>query len=280
MLSSLDGAAATVPYSTGIATPRGFRQVVAALALGKRPVTSFRLLFLAVAVLAIGSVAPSTAAPPPARWQAVLIAGDKSEPVFDNGTAALYSRLAAIGVPAANIHRLSANGGYRDPAVEPATANRLLQRIASLQPRPGERCLVFITSHGRRGRGVWLAAAGEYLQPGALAQALSAGCGRVPTVVVVSACYSGMFAGGPMSAPNRIVMTAARADRPSFGCQADRTYTVYDECLLDAVPRSASWRRVAEDTNACVSRHEQELGVLPSQPQASFGAAVQDLSVR
>lgn len=250
------------------------------------------------ALLAAGILAPSIAAaqqrqPPrlqaqpqsgmPASiggWQAVLVAGDRAQPVFDNGTAAVYNRLAALGVPAANIHRLSANAGGRDPTVEPATASRVLQRIASLQPRPGERCLVYITSHGKRGTGVFLAAAGEFLRPTELAQALSAGCGRVPTVVIVSACYSGSFAAAPVAAPNRIVLTAARADRPSFGCQADRTYTVYDECEIQAISRSATWRDVAADTQACVTRHETEMNVLASQPQASFGASVRDLGVR
>ena len=77
----------------------------------------------------------------------------------------------------------------------------------------------------QRGRGVWLAAIGEFLRPPELARALDAGCGQVPTVAVVSACYSGVFAAPPMTAPNRIVLTAARADRPSFGCAADRTST-------------------------------------------------------
>jgi hypothetical protein len=252
----------------------------AAFAIGKRPLIPLRWLLIAAAMLAAGLLAPASAAPPATGWQAVLVAGDRTEPVFENGVAAFYNRLAAVGVPAANIHRLSANGGYSDPALEPATASRLLQRIASLRPRPGERCLVFITSHGQRGSGVWLAAAGEFLRPAGLAKALSAGCGKAPTVVIVSACYSGLFAVAPVSAPNRIVLTAARADRPSFGCQADRTYTVYDECLLDAIPRAATWRNVADQTAACVGHREKEMNVLPSQPQASFGAAVQGLGVR
>jgi hypothetical protein len=82
-----------------------------------------------------------------------------------------------------------------------------------------------------------------------------------------------------MRAPNRIVVTAARPDRPSFGCQADRTYTVFDECLLGALPHARTWRAVYKATNSCVRRHESEMQVLPSQPQASFGAAVRNLSV-
>jgi hypothetical protein len=101
----------------------------------------------------------------------------------------------------------------------------------------------------------------------------------VPTVVIASGCYSGSFAAGPMPAPNRIIMTAARADRPSFGCQADRTYTVFDECLLAALPRARLWHGVFDITNACVRQREAEMRVLPSQPQHFYGERVRDLPV-
>ena len=127
--------------------------MVAGFPVAKRSPIRLRAVIFAAAILAAGLFAPSIAAPPAGHWYVVLVAGDRAEPVFDNGIAALSNRLAALGVSAPDIHRLSADGGYRDPALEPATANRILQRIASLQPRPGDRCLVFITSHGQRGRG-------------------------------------------------------------------------------------------------------------------------------
>ena len=231
----------------------------------------------AVILVVLGGAAPAAAADG-ARWQAVLAAGDIAEPVFDNAVAAFGQWLAARGVALRDIHRLSARPF--DPTTEPASAAQLLRRIALLSPRPGERCLIFVTSHGERGRGVHLAYSGESLTPAALAQALSAGCGSVPTVVIVSSCYSGSFATGPMLAPNRIILTAARADRPSFGCQADRTYTVFDECLLAALPRAPTWRAVHAVSRGCVRAREKRLGVLPSEPQASFGGAVRNLPVR
>jgi len=223
---------------------------------------------------------PPLAAAASAGWQAVLVAGDNAEPVFDNAVDAIGHWLAASGVPLADIHRLSASRAASDPAVEPASADRIVQRIASLRARPGERCLVFITSHGQRGEGIWLAIRGEYLRPAALAQALSIGCAAVPTVVIVSGCYSGAFAAGAMRAPNRIILTAARADRPSFGCQADRTYTVFDECLLATLPQAPTWRAAFDLNSACVRQRETWLNVRPSQPQAAFGVAVRDLAVR
>jgi len=227
------------------------------------------------------SQAATNAAPtnPATGWQVVLAAGDDAEPVFDNATRALSQRLAAAGVPTANIHRLSASAAELGAAVEPALATVLLERIGTLPARRGDRCLIFLTSHGERGAGLWLARSNTALSPDELAQALSRGCAAVPTVVVVSACYSGGFAAGKMAKPNRIVLTAARNDRPSFGCQVHRVYNFFDECLLRALPRSATWRAVAEGSKECVRRMERALGERPSEPQAYFGAVVADLDV-
>jgi peptidase C13-like protein len=239
-----------------------------------------RICILCTLGLVLVGFPARAAAPPGAEWKVVLVAGDNAQPVFDNAVAAINRWLLQSGVPPGNIHRLSASPRADEPAIEPASARRVLQGIAGLAARPGERCLVFITSHGQRGEGVFLAYRSEFLTPAELAQALALGCGGVPSVTIVSSCYSGAFSAVPMQAPNRIVLTAARADRPSFGCQADRTYTVFDECLLSSLPRAATWRTTFAVNSGCVGRREKWLNVLPSQPQAFFGAKVRNLPVR
>ena len=240
--------------------------------MGKHQIARFcAIVFLAV--LAMG------AAPTVERWQVVLVAGDTAQPVFDNAVKAMALWLSGHGVAEADIHRLAASASSRDPTIEPATLDRVLGGIAALHARPGAGCFVFITSHGARGRGIYLSRQDEMLRPSPLARALTVGCAGVPTVVVVSGCYSGAFASA-MAAPNRIVLTAARADRPSFGCAAERTYTVYDSCLLAALPHAADWHAVYEETRGCVERHEHQLDALASFPQASFGAAVRHLPVQ
>ena len=155
----------------------------------------------------------------------------------------------------------------------------MLRRIGALTTRPGDRCLVFLTSHGERGAGLWLARSDRALRPDELARALAGGCAAVPTVVIVSACYSGGFAAGRMAQPNRIILTASRRERPSFGCQVQRTYNFFDQCLLGALPKSASWRAVFDGAKSCVGRMERALGARPSEPQAYFGRAAANLGV-
>ena len=237
------------------------------------------LLGLMLLIGATGWHGMATAGAPGTSWQVVLAAGDDAEPVFDNATHEMSRRLVAAGVPASNIHRLSASTAELGAGAEPASADALLRRIADLPARPGDRCLIFLTSHGERGAGLWLARSNRALSPEELARALSRGCAEVPTIVVVSACYSGGFASGKMAKPNRVILTAARGDRPSFGCQAHRTYNFFDECLLGVLPQSSTWRMVFNGANRCVRRMEQALGVQPSEPQAYFGGQVAALKL-
>jgi hypothetical protein len=245
-------------------------------------VSRFRF-WLAFALLAIGMfaqlIAIQGAGAAAGNWHVVLAAGDDAEPVFDNATRELGRRLTAAGVPASNIHRLSASATELGGGAEPAVADVLLRRVATLPAQPGDRCLIFLTSHGARGAGLWLARSNRALAPDELAQALSRGCAGVPTVIIVSACYSGGFTAGKMAQPNRVILTAARNDRPSFGCQPHRTYNFFDECLLGILPQSGTWRAVFNGANQCVRRMEHVLGVQPSQPQAYFGTAAAGLKV-
>src|SRR5258708_9008793 len=126
---------------------------------------------LMFAVLMGQGAVPTAAAISGAGWQVVLAAGDDAEPVFDNATRELGQRLAAAGVSASNIHRLSANAAELSPDVEPAQAQVLLRRRADPPARMGDRGLVFLTSHGVRGAGLWLAPADTPLTPGDPARA-------------------------------------------------------------------------------------------------------------
>ena len=237
-------------------------------------------LFAGICAALVLAGAALAGAPPPEHWQVVLVAGDTAQPVFDNAIRAVGIWLTEHGVAETDIHRLSASAQPRDPTTQPATLTQVLQQIAGLDARPGEGCFVFVTSHGGRGKGIYLSREDEMLRPSALSRALASGCASVPTVVVISGCYSGSFAHGAMTAPNRIILTAARADRSSFGCAADRTYTVYDACLLGALPHAASWRAVFAETKDCVQRRERQDNETPSLPQASFGAAVRHLPLQ
>ena len=224
---------------------------------------------LAAALLA-GCCGAATAATPQ-HWVAVLVAGDASLPVFDNAVRRMDGLLRADATAPDDIHVFSATAR---PGAGLATRARVLGAIAALHPAPGQSCFLFLTSHGAHGPGVYLSPRDEFISPVALDSALQAGCGGAPTVAIVSACYTGGFAKPPMARPNRVLLTAARADRPSFGCGAGRELTFYDTCLLQSLAAAPSgWSDAIAQSKACVARLEAAEGEAASDPQSFIGTA-------
>jgi hypothetical protein len=213
-------------------------------------------------------------------YKAVLIAGDPSAPAFDHATAAVRDRLLAAKAAPTDIQVLSADRGQVGRnGVLSSSLERVLTAIAQMHPAPGQGCLVFATSHGAFRRGLVLMPSENYLTPAALDAALVAGCGDAPTVAIISGCFSGTFARPPVARANRIIFTAAREDRPSFGCGTGFQYTFYDRCLLGAMDHSATWRAAYTAIWNCVAAREKEQHFLPSEPQAFFGPAVESMPI-
>ncbi|WP_269516455.1 C13 family peptidase [Brevundimonas subvibrioides] len=113
------------------------------------------------------------------------------------------------------------------------------------------------------------------LTPTAMASLVNEMCGDRPTVVVISACFSGVFLDS-LSGPNRMVMTAARRDRSSFGCSEDATYPYFDGCVIESLPTATDFIALANATRACVSQREAAEGLTPaSEPQVFIGPNMQ-----
>src|SRR5207302_1931394 len=70
--------------------------------------------------------------------------------------------------------------------------------------------------------------------PGVLDAMLDKSCGARPTVVVISACFSGVVV-PTLARGNRMILTAARPDRSSFGCGESDKYPYFDDCFLQSM---------------------------------------------
>jgi hypothetical protein len=231
-------------------------------------------LFCVVLTACATAEAPPAALPQPAAWKAVLIAGDDSEAAFDNAVDAMAQKLVGFGVRPEDIAVLKAS------ATDGQAAGRghIFEAFDALAPAGNGGCFVFVTSHGDPQRGLVMRAAKDFLGPDELDRLLDRRCGDRPTVVIASGCFSGIFAGGDsMPADNRTILTAARRDRTSFGCNASRQFTIFDECVLDSLDRGRPWQAVMETTRDCVVRHEDEANVRPpSSPQMFIGPSVEE----
>ena len=208
---------------------------------------------------------------PSLHWKALLLAGDESIAVFDHAIDALATLFAQHHITV--VQQFSANPTQLSVTVRLATVADLRAAIPLLQVQPGEGCLLYATSHGTR-EGLTLArdaASGSRLRPTQLHQVVQAACGEAPTILILSGCYTGTFLRDPLRRPNRLILTAAAADRSSFGCRPEAQYTYYDSCFLQAFATVSTWQALHRAVARCVATAERQLGAPPSHPQAFFG---------
>ena len=94
-------------------------------------------------------------------------------------------------------------------------------------------------------------------------------------VIIVSACYAGGFI-ERLKDPRTIVITAAAADRTSFGCSNDADLTYFGEAFYrDQLPEARSLRDAFEKARSAIAARERRERVDPSRPQAYFGAELE-----
>lgn len=239
-----------------------------------------RLVGLALALAVWLGFSLPAAASSFSNWAAVVVAGDwhahgggPSE-AFDNARRDVSRALLSAGFQAQNLREFSVRPNRYRPPPGKSDIDGVYDALSALGARAQDGCLVYFTSHGAP-EGVVVA--NDLLAPSTLGAMLDQACGRRPTIVVISACFSGAFV-PEVAAPNRMVLTAARADRSSFGCgEADR-YPYFDDCFLHVFPTAHDFRALGPAVQACVARREVETGMSPpSEPQLSIGAALRPL---
>ena len=222
------------------------------------------------------------AASPFADWAAIVVAGDyhaahtnNPTETFDNARRDVSLAFERKGFTAANLRQFSVRPErYADSRPLKAEFKPIYESLRELTARTRGGCLIYFTSHGAP-QGVVV---GEgVMPPGMLDQLIGATCGDRPTVVVISACFSGVFV-PVLEGPNRMILTAARRDRSSFGCGEDDKYPYFDTCLLRELPAARDFMALGPAVQACVARREVETGMRPpSEPQLSIGVRLRPI---
>lgn len=162
----------------------------------------------------------------------------------------------------------------RYPLANRANLARALSEIGARQG-PEDLAFLFLASHGREDEfALDFHEAGTKNLTAAEFRAMLDDSGIGPAVIVVSACFSGSFI-DDISAPDRLVITAARGDRTSFGCRDGAEWTEFGESFFDRALRADPDPRKAFPVAAeDVARKEAADGLTPSLPQISEGAEI------
>ena len=236
-----------------------------------------RWLAIGIWVLAAVFAPPTQAQSRFDGWAAVIIAADwrsgdgKPIQAFDNALRDLTAAFERAGFD----RSLMVSRTLRPDIPARVSAEGALMDAAAATKRGSRGCLFYVTSHGSPEGVVF--GPDRALPPAGLATLMRRLCQDRPTVVVVSACYSGVFLEA-LSGPNRMVLTAARSDRASFGCSEEATYPYFDGCILESLPGAADFIALANAARACVARRELEEGLTPaSEPQVRIGTNMQML---
>jgi hypothetical protein len=209
------------------------------------------------------------------RWHVILAAAGNEQKVFDNFVSDFASTLAA-SAEIASLTELHASIDDRWPA---SGLQALDRSLAALKPQEGEGCLVYVTGHGApEGLAMSADTPTIFVRPSRMETMLNSCAGR-PTVLVVSACYSGVYVRAGITRAERIVMSASAADLTSFGCSDNLQYTFFDQCFMDAWPRQNNWGSLADDINDCVRLTERSGNFPASKPQFFFGPGMRELAL-
>lgn len=247
---------------------------------GPRPDQPFSRLLLMLAGLWLACAAPAQAASAFADWSAVVVAGDwhagNGGPTegFDNARRDVSAALQRAGFQPQNLRQYSVRPERYTPRPGKTDVDPIYEGLVDLSARTRSGCLVYFTSHGSP-YGLTLNEGG--LAPAVLAGMLETTCGQRPTVVVISACYSGVFVPA-LAGANRMILTAARPDRTSFGCGQDDRYPYFDDCFLQSMNGAREFLGLAQATLACVAAREAAEGAQPpSEPQLWIGAGLRPM---
>ena len=207
-----------------------------------------------------------------------LVIGGDAEEVFrrevETVRRVLDERLGTAGRSAAMINDLA----QPEPEVTLNSLAYALRAVAKRMDPEEDVLLLHLASHGLRNSEFSLRhpAMPLYSLSPLYLRSLLDDAGVRNRVVIVSSCFSGGFV-GPLATGDTMVLTAASADRPSYGCGSDSQITDFSRALyLKALGRTRSLREAAAQTLDLVRDDEKARGYTPSLPQLLSGPGIDE----
>jgi hypothetical protein len=208
----------------------------------------------------------------------VVVVALDADPVFSR-EAREAGRVLATRFDAVGHTIVLANGEGDNRADAPGSPHTLalaLARVAELMDRNQDVLVLYSTSHGEPNQGLVykdMQRGVGIVSPERLAAMLDE-LQFKNRLLMLQACFSGQFVPA-LENPATIVVTAAAADRSSFGCRAGNDWTFFGDALVNhafrqPLPLDVQLRRAT----ALIEAAEEREHLLPSNPQVSMGSDV------
>jgi hypothetical protein len=153
-----------------------------------------------------------------------------------------------------------------------------ISKVAELMNKEEDILLLFLTSHGSEDH--YLTANFppfklNNINASNIKQSLD-GAGIKWRIIIISACYSGGFI-EPLAGPSTLLITAASADRNSFGCGHDGKYTYFGDAYFEkGLKKTKSFVKAFDKAANIISTKEKEDGFKNSDPQISLGSEIKN----
>ena len=209
---------------------------------------------------------------------AVAFAGDGGENVFRNEAEYLRTLFARRFGAAGHIVVLENNPATlaTQPLADWSNIEGALDAVAAKMDPSQDILLLYMTTHGSEDHVLLVD-----MDPIPLDQIgvrdLAAILHEHPfkyKVVIVNACYSGGFIPA-LRGDDTLVMTAARADRSSFGCGSESELTYFGHAwLVDALNRTDDFIAAFRDAQREIAQWERSDRLAPSEPQIDIGNGI------
>lgn len=151
-----------------------------------------------------------------------------------------------------------------------------LAHIGELMDGDEDVLVLYTTSHGAKiGLAYHYGDSGfGILSPERLKEALEE-LGIERRILIISACYSGVFV-PELASANTAILTAAADNRTSFGCQAENDWTFFGDALINnALRKPQTIAEASREANRSIADWETKVGVFASLPQTAIGSKVE-----
>jgi len=161
------------------------------------------------------------------------------------------------------------------PLANATNLEKVLAGVGRVMDPDKDVLVLFLTTHGIKGLlSVYFPNFGfNDLTPDRLAKALNKS-GIRNRVVILSACHSGSFIPA-LQNEQTLVLTAAHAEKTSFGCSNEREWTYFGDALFNRALRSTtSFPAAFRQATATVAQWEKAQKLTPSEPQMALGTRI------
>lgn len=170
----------------------------------------------------------------------------------------------------------NAKTATRVPIASTTSLRAVLQRIGSVMNTQKDIIFLYMTSHGSKEFKFMLDFGSmrfNDLDPQVLRQMLDeAGIQR--RVIVISSCYSGGFIEA-LKNEDTLVISAAAADKTSFGCSNDADFTYFGQAYFkEAMQQTDSFIEAFELAKRAIAIREKKQGYESSEPGIFIGAKI------